>query len=81
MDENISAFSFNTGKIIEKFINETNNNLEKEYKQLQAQVLDFRNKIKYECMEIPYKYNEEFLKQFDKHFNIQIQKDNEIKKR
>lgn len=70
MDENedISAFAFNTGKMIERFINKTNNNLEKDYKQLQALVLDFRNKIK----------DEEFVKQFDKHFNIQVQKDGEI---
>lgn len=70
MDENedISAFAFNTGKMIERFINKTNNNLAEDYNHLQALVLDFRNKIK----------DEEFVKQFDKHFNIQVQKDGEI---
>lgn len=68
MDEDISAFAFNTGKMIERFINKTNNNLEEDYKHLQALVLNFRNKIK----------DEEFVKQFDKHFNIQVQKDGEI---
>lgn len=68
MDEDILAFAFNTGKMIERFINKTNNNLEEDYKHLQALVLNFRNKIK----------DEEFVKQFDKHFNIQVQKDGEI---
>lgn len=80
MDENedISAFAFNTGKMIERFINKTNNNLAEDYNHLQALVLDFRNKIKCEWMEMPYRYNEEFVKQFDKHFNIQVQKDGKI---
>ena len=78
MDEDISVFAFKTGKSIEEFINKTNNNLAEDYKHLQALVLDFRNKIKCKWMEMPYKYNEDFLKQFDKHFNIQVQKDGEI---
>lgn len=64
--------------MIKRFINKTNNNLEEDYKQLQVLVLDFRNKIKCQWMEMPYRYNEEFLEQFDKHFNIQIQKDGGI---
>ncbi|HQJ57120.1 MAG TPA: hypothetical protein PLH46_05710 [Caldisericia bacterium] len=60
MKEDISAFAFNTGKMIERFINKTNNNLEEDYKHLQALVLDFRNKIK----------DKEFLKEYDEYFNI-----------
>ena len=80
IDEDISAFAFNTGKMIERFINKTNNNLEEDYKQLQALVLDFRNKIKCDWIEMPYRYNEEFLKQYDEHFTIRIQESGEIKK-
>lgn len=60
MKEDISAFAFNTGKMIERFINKTNNNLSEDYKHLQALVLDFRNKIK----------DKEFLKEYDEYFNI-----------
>jgi hypothetical protein len=73
MDENedISAFAFNTGKMIERFINKTNNNLEKDYKQLQALVLDFRNILNKED------YADVIIR-YDEHFNIQVQKDGEI---
>jgi hypothetical protein len=60
MDEDISAFAFNTGKMIERFINKTNNNLDEDYKKLQALVLYFRNKIK----------DKEILKEYDEYFNI-----------
>jgi len=71
-NENISAFAFKTAKIIEEFINTTNNNFEEDYKHLQALVLDFRMKLKYN--------NFQLLEEYDKHFNIQIQKQGEIKK-
>ena len=71
MDEDISAFAFNTGKMIERFINKTNNNLSEDYEQLQALVLDFRNILNKEDYA-------DVIAWYDEHFNIQIQKDGEI---
>ena len=40
-------------------------------KELQCLIFGFRNKIKSDWMEMPYRYNEDFLKEFDNHFNIE----------
>jgi len=47
-----------------------NENLKREIRKLEGLILSFRMKIKEEWMEMPYKYNEEFLKEYDEFFGI-----------
>ena len=42
----------------------------KKIQHLEALILTFRLKIKADWLEAPYRYNEDFLKEFDEHFNI-----------
>ena len=46
---------------------------------LEAKILEFRNQIIVEdWMKMPYRYNEEFLEQFDKYFNITTERQGKI---
>jgi IS1 family transposase len=65
------AYEFLLESIIEKVLKEKTNNLEEENRILQAKILDFRNKIKEDWLELPnYKYTQEVLKQYDEYFEI-----------
>ncbi len=55
-DKDISAFAFNTGREIEKFINERNDDLDRRNKVREAMILEWYMKTK----------DEEFFK----HFNL-----------
>lgn len=46
-DEAISAFAFNTGREIEKFINERNSNLVETNMLLEGKILTFAGRIKF----------------------------------
>ena len=61
-DEAISAFAYNTGRMIEELINDRTNNLERNYKQLQARLFTFRH---LHLTEFP-----ELAKKFDNYFRI-----------
>ncbi len=63
--EEISAFAFDTGRAIEKFINNHNNNLQLNNQLLQAKILDFHSKHKNFTGTI-----EELLKVYKATFNI-----------
>lgn len=48
-------------------------------RMLEAKILEFRNQIIVEdWMKMPYRYNEEFLEQFDKYFNITTERQGKI---
>lgn len=64
--DSISAFAYNTAKKIEKEINTRSQNLEATNKQLMAQILNFRQKLKGTSS-----LNELLLQEFDKHFGIE----------
>lgn len=62
-NEFISAFSYNTGKIIEKVIDEKTNNIMYENQILQAKILDFYHQIS----------NLSIKEQYKNYFNIVVQ--------
>lgn len=44
--------------------------------ELQAKIFEFRNeKIKCDWIEMPYRYNQDFLKEYDEFFNITTARD------
>lgn len=61
-DDFISAFSFNTGNLIEKIINEKTNNINEENKFLQAKILGFYHDVEDNIIKEKYK----------KYFNITV---------
>ena len=58
--EEISAFAFNVGKMVEKLIDERTDNLEYSNKYTEAKILDFYAKLEEGSLKEKYK----------KHFNI-----------
>ncbi len=67
-NENISAFAFKTGRLIEELINKENNNLKESNQMLEARILHFYAKLKDE--KDPYLYLPDLIKDYEKNFNV-----------
>lgn len=65
-EEYISAFAFKVGKLIESTINERTVNLNETNVQLNANILNFRNKLSQGFVGT----TKDLLDFYDKHFNI-----------
>lgn len=78
-NENISAFAFNTGRKIEEFIKEENDNLVEKNQLLEARVLQWRTKMKEKLMDV---YKEDFLEtaisEYDAFFGIETSRGGKI---
>jgi hypothetical protein len=59
-EENISAFAFNIGRVLEHIVTTRTNNLETTNKELEARILDFRKNLVGDA-----------LVTYDTHFKIQ----------
>ncbi len=68
-DENISAFAFKTGRLIEDLINKETNNLKEENKLLQARILNFYCKLN-DNVEVYY-YTPDLVQEYKEYFNIE----------
>ncbi len=67
-DNNISAFAFKTGRLIEELINKENNNLKEENQMLQARILHFYAKLKDDSK--VFFYTPDLIKDYEKNFNV-----------
>lgn len=76
-NEIISAFAFNTGKLIEDLIDKETNNLQKINSTLIFNILEFRNVIK-NSNNVSLINN--LLNIYDKHFDIETKTKGEIKR-
>ena len=65
-------WTFDLERVVRDYANYRN-------RMLEAKILEFRNQIIVEdWMKMPYRYNEEFLEQFDKYFNITTERQGKI---
>lgn len=71
-NENISAFAFKTGRLIEDLINKETNSLRDHNQILEAKILNFYNDIHAEgdC----FITSESLLRTYREHFNIDIKR-------
>lgn len=61
-DEQISAFAFNTGRLIEHIVNTMNDNLKEENDTMRGRIMSFRLKI----------WDKGLREAYDRHFGINI---------